>query len=98
MIKGGDSHESHRGTDANRPGHILLHRQLGKPYAPHARGSLTVRKGDGVVGMRGRSKRTPPGNRADRAAYAEIPNLKGCRLPSGPNGRKDMESPNLWRS
>ena len=34
------------------PDHILLHQQLGKPYAPHASGSLTVRKGDGAEGRR----------------------------------------------
>src|SRR6266487_5585288 len=39
-----------------------------------------------------------PGSRADRAAYAGIPNPKGCRLPDGPNGRKPIEGPNLWRS
>src|SRR5712691_4207326 len=40
----------------------------------------------------------PPSNRADRAAHAGIPNPKGCRLPSGPNGRELIEGPNLWRS
>lgn len=34
------------------PDHILFHRQLGKPYAPHIRGIPTVRKGDGAEGMR----------------------------------------------
>ena len=32
--------------------HILLCQQLGKPYAPHISGILTVRKGDGTEGMR----------------------------------------------
>src|SRR5712691_5892158 len=40
----------------------------------------------------------PPSSRGDRAAPAEIPNPKGCRLPSGPNGRELIEGPNLWRS
>ena len=47
--------------------------------------------------MRGRKKRTPPGNRTDRAAYADIPNPKGCRLPSGPYGRKLKQRPYLRR-
>ena len=34
------------------PDHILSHRQLGKPYAPHVGGIPTVRKGDGAEGMR----------------------------------------------
>src|SRR6266540_6512215 len=70
------------------PDHTLLHRQLGKPYAPHRRGIPTVRKGDGAEGRRGRKKRTPSGNRTDRAVHTGIPNPKGCRLPSGPYGRK----------
>jgi hypothetical protein len=57
---------------------MLLHEQLGKPYAPHVSGIPTARKGDGTEGMRGRKKRRPPGNRADRAAEAEMPNPKGC--------------------
>src|SRR5262249_30655977 len=61
-------------------------------------GIPTVRKGDGTEGIRGRRKRTPPSSRGDRAAVAEIPNPKGCRLPSGPHGSKCMEGPNLWRS
>jgi hypothetical protein len=48
--------------------------------------------------MRERKKRMSPSNRADRAAYAAIPNPKGCRLPCGPNGREHMEGSNLWRS
>jgi len=40
----------------------------------------------------------PPSSRGDRAAPAEIPNPKGCRLSSGPNGREHMKCPNLWRS
>jgi hypothetical protein len=80
------------------PVHILLHQQLGKPYAPHVSGIPTVRKGDGAEGRRWRKKRTPPNNRADRAAQAEIPNPKGCRLPFGPNGRKLTQCPNCRRS
>src|SRR4030095_14769356 len=47
--------------------------------------------------MRGRKKRTPPGNRADRAAEAERPNPQGCRLPFGPYGREIMQCPYLRR-
>ena len=35
----------------------------------------------------------PPSNRGDRAAIAEIPNPKGCRLPSGPYGREIEQRP-----
>src|SRR5262245_18803286 len=79
------------------PDHIILHGQLGKPYAPHRRGIPTVRKGDGAEGRRGRKKRTPLGNRADRAVSADIPNSKGCRLPSGPDGSTLTSRPNLRR-
>ena len=79
------------------PDRTLLHGQLGKPYALHVSGIPTARKGDGAEGMRGRKKRTPPGNRADRAAEAEIPNPKGCRLPFGPYGREIMQCPYLRR-
>jgi len=89
--------QAHRSTDANRTGHTLPHRQLGKPYASHIRGIPTVRKGDGAEGMRGRKTRTPPGNRTDRAAYADIPNPKGCRLPFGPYDRELKQRPHLWR-
>jgi len=47
--------------------------------------------------MRGRKKRTPSGNRAERAAQAALPNLKGCRLPSGPDGRELKQRPSLRR-
>jgi len=79
------------------PHHILLHEQLGKPSAPHVSGIPTARKGDGAEGMRGRKKRMPPGNRADRAAEAEMPNPKGCRLPFGPYGREIKQRPYLRR-
>jgi len=49
---GDDIQDAHRGTDSNRAGHSLLHRQLGKPYVPHESGIPTVRKGDGTEGMR----------------------------------------------
>ena len=52
MTGDGDIQHAHRGTDSNRIAHILLHRQLGKPYAPHTRGIPTARKGDGAEGMR----------------------------------------------
>jgi hypothetical protein len=93
---GSGIHKPHRGTDANQAGRILLHRQLGKPYASHIRGIPTVRKGDGAEGRRWWKKRTPPRNRAERAADAEIPNPKGGRLPFGPHGREAVEGPNLW--
>ena len=67
------------------PIQILLHRQLGKPDAPHLGGSPTAREGDGAAGKRGRRKRKPPCNGADRAATAERPDPKGCRLPTGPD-------------
>src|SRR5262249_17351792 len=59
--------------------------QLGKPDAPHFGGSPTAREGDGAAGKRGRRKRKPPCNGTDRAATAERPNPKGCRLPTGPD-------------
>src|SRR5712691_3369398 len=98
MTGDGDIQDAHRGTDSNRIAHSLLHRQLGKPYAPHIRGIPTARQGDGAEGRRGRKKRTPPGSRADRAAYAGIPNPKGCRLPLGPHDSELMQRPYLWRS
>src|SRR5213594_2189188 len=79
-------------TEPDRP---LLHGQLGKPSAPHRRGSPTVRKGDGAEGRRGRNKRMPPGKRADRAAHLDSPNPKGGRLPSGPDGRERQQRPHL---
>jgi hypothetical protein len=94
---GSDMQKPHRGTDANHTGHTLLHRQLGKPSASHTCGIPTVRKGDGAEGMRWWKKRTPPRNRAERAAITGIPNPKGCRLPLGPYGKKLSLSPHLWR-
>jgi hypothetical protein len=79
---------SHTPTGAQTPTEpirILLDRQLGKPDAPHLGGSPTAREGDGAEGKRGRKKRKSPCNGADRAATAERPNLKGCRLPTGPD-------------
>jgi hypothetical protein len=67
------------------PIHILFYRQRGKPDTPHFGGIPTAREGDGVAGKRGRRKRRPPCNGADRAATAERPDPKGCRLPTGPD-------------
>src|SRR6266849_7620705 len=79
------------------PLHPLLPRQLGKPSAPHVRGIPTARKGEGTAGRRGRKKRTPPRNRAERAAAVAIPSPTGRRLPCGPDGRKRRPCPHPWR-
>ena len=53
------------------------------PYHCHVSGKPTVRKAGGGAGRRCWSKRRPFCNGADRAADAERPNSKGCRLPAG---------------
>ena len=101
-VSGSDRPSSDEGDDIQNPTgvqtptdpiQILLHRQLGKPDAPHHGGSPTAREGDGAAGKRGRRKRRPPCNGADRAASAGIPDPKGCRLPTGLGGKEPRRGP-----
>jgi len=75
----------------------LLPRPRGKPSAPHVRGLPTARQGDGTEGRRGRTKRTPPRNRAERAAAVALPSPTGRRLPWGPEGRTRRPCPHPGR-
>ena len=75
----GGIRDSHRVRGSNLPRPQLLCRQLGKPHASRRGGIPTVRKGDGAGGMRGRRKRRPPCNGADRAAVRRrYPARKGA--------------------
>ena len=85
------------GQTPTGPHHTLLPAHLGQPSALHVCGSPTGRKGDGAAGMRARQKRTPPGQRAERAAKAERLTPQGCRLPWGPYGRDIQQRPPLRR-
>ena len=76
--RGGIRHP-HRVRGSNLPRPQLLCRQLGKPHASRVGGIPTVRKGDGAGGRRGRRKRRPPCNGADRAVERQrYPTRKGA--------------------